>query len=129
VALAMSSGELPNGQCFSADVDVATSKVRVRGELDAHSVGLLCESIDILVRSGCYDISVDVTDLFSIDAAGVKLLIALQHSLSTQCGGLTILNAPPSVVAALRDGQVAARPRLIHASQRAGSFVKERQAS
>ena len=53
--------------------------------------------------------TLDVAGLTHIDAAGVKLLAALQHSLSTHGGQLSIVNAAGPVRAQLQDGQIATR--------------------
>jgi len=97
---------------FSADADAATSTVRARGELDILTVDLLWGTIDVLVRAGHLQITLDLAEVTSIDSAGVKLLIALQHSLTTHAGELAIINACPAVLDVLQRSQVAARPTL-----------------
>lgn len=66
-----------------------------RGELDRHTVDLLWGTIDVLLRAGHHRITLDLAEVSSIDAAGVKLLVALQRSLATHCGELTVTNARP----------------------------------
>lgn len=101
--------ELPNWHStFSANADVATSTAHARGELDLLTVDLLWDTIDVLIRAGHYRVTLDLADVTGIDAAGVKLLIALQHSLATHAGELTIINPQPPVWDALERGQVAA---------------------
>ena len=97
---------------FSADADAATSTVRARGELDLLTIDLLWGTIDVLVRAGHHQITLDLAEVTSIDSAGVKLLIALQHSLSTHAGELAIINAGPTIWDTLQRSQVAARTML-----------------
>lgn len=105
--------ELPNlHSTFSANAEVATSTVHARGKLDLLTVDLLWGTIDVLIRAGHYHVTLDLADVASIDAAGVKLLVALQHSLATHAGELTIINSQPAVWDALHRGQVAASPVL-----------------
>ena len=99
---------------FSANADVARSTVHARGDLDVLTVDLLWGTIDVLLRSGHYEITVDLSGLASIDAAGVKLLVALQHSLRTHSGGLTVVGARPLVAEALERGHVFLQPQLLH---------------
>ncbi len=109
----MKEHELPNWHStFAANADVATSTAHAGGELDLLTVDLLWGTIDVLLRAGHYHVTLDLAELSSVDTAGVTLLVALQHSLSTHCGELTIINARPSVRDALERGQVAARSLL-----------------
>lgn len=109
----MDEHEPPKRQStFSADVDVVTSTVHARGELDLRTTDLLWGTIDVLLRAGRHRVTVDLAEVSSIDEAGVKLLIALQHSLGTHCGGLTIINAQPSISAALGGNQAPQRRLL-----------------
>ncbi len=107
----MTALELPHWHStFSANAEVATSTVHACGDLDLLTVDLLCGTIDVLTRSGHFEITLDVAELAHIDAAGVELLAALQHSLSTHAGGLSIINATGPVRAQLQDAQIATRP-------------------
>lgn len=110
--------DLPNWHsAFSADADVATSTAHARGELDRLTVDLLWGTIDVLIRAGHYRITLDLADVTKIDAAGVKLLAALQHSLATHAGELTIINARSRVWDALQHGHVVAVPLPIERGQ------------
>lgn len=113
----MDGSELPK-RCspFYAEADVVTSTVRAGGDLGRLTVDLLWETIELLVRAGHREITLDLTELSSIDDAGVKLLIALHHSLTSHAGELAIINAGPAVWDALQRSQVAARPTVRPAS-------------
>lgn len=109
----MDEQELPHWHpTFTANADVTHSIAHARGQLDLLTVELLRGTIDVLLRAGRYNITLDLAELSSIDTAGVKLLLALQHSLATHSGELTIINARPPVWDELERGQVAARPLL-----------------
>lgn len=79
---------------------------------DVLAVDLLWGTVDVLTRAGCHEITVDLAELLSIDAAGVKVLLALQHSFGSHSDALTVINARPEVRAALEHGQVSTRPLL-----------------
>jgi anti-anti-sigma regulatory factor len=100
-----------SSQIFAAEADIAASTVTARGHLDHLTVELLWGTIDVLTREGRYEVTLDLAELSGIDEAGVKLLAALQHSLATHSGGLSIINACPSVCDALERHQVATRAR------------------
>lgn len=113
----MNDHDLPRWHStFSANADVLASTVHARGELDLLTADLLRGTIDVLLRAGRRDIVLDVAELTSIDRAGVKLLAALQHTLSTHTGRLTIINASPRINAALTD-QPPLRPLLSSADR------------
>lgn len=94
---------------FRAHADLQTSTVRTRGELDLDSIDLFSDAIDLLVHAGCLTITVDLAGLIAIDAAGTRLLAALQHSLSTHSGDLELINAASAVYQALTQAQVVVR--------------------
>jgi anti-anti-sigma factor len=98
-----------SSQIFAAEADIVTSTVTARGHLDRSTVDLLWATIDVLTRAGHYEVTLDVSELLSIDEAGVRLLAALQHSVATHDGELTIINARPSICDALDRHQVATR--------------------
>lgn len=58
------------------------------------------------------DIALDLAELSSTDRTGVALVVALEHTLSTHAGRLTIINASPCICAALTDDQPPLRPLL-----------------
>jgi anti-anti-sigma factor len=91
---------------FSATADVASATVHARGELNRHTVDLLWDTINLLLRAGQQHVWVDLAKVSSIDTAGVKLLVALQHSLSSHGRDLIIINTFGPVHDALQRGQL-----------------------
>ena len=91
---------------FTAQADADTATVRARGDLDVLSVDSLWATIDLLINAGCYDLTLDLSALSSIDEAGLKLLAALQHSLLSKNGNLRIIDARRSVCEALQRAQI-----------------------
>ena len=104
------TGDRPKRRSFSANADVMTSTAYARGALTRLTGDPLSETIDVLTHAGCYHITLDLTEVTSIDVEGVNLLAALRHGLSSRCGGLTIINARPTVWGMLQRGHVAADP-------------------
>jgi anti-anti-sigma factor len=96
---------------LSVHLDPATGTVRVSGHLDRWTAPAVFDGVLRLTRAGHGAIDLDVQDLASVDACGVKLLLALQHTLATHSRLLCIRNAHDAIAEALAGGQVmVARP-------------------
>jgi anti-anti-sigma regulatory factor len=86
---------------FSANADIRTDTVYVRGVLDLLTVELLRGTVEVLISAGRLDITVDLSDLCQIDHAGVLMLGGLSEELSYRSGSLTLIKAKPAVAKAL----------------------------
>ncbi len=79
----------------SADVDRCV--VRLAGDLDLCSAGLLEENLTALLDSGCRDITVDLSRLAFCDCAGLSALIGARLALGREGGDLTLAGATGQV--------------------------------
>lgn len=82
---------------FTANADTATSTVYARGALDLLTLELLRGTVEVLIRSGHVDVTLDLSELTSVDHAGLLLLGGLRHDLDYRGGRLRIVNAHGSV--------------------------------
>jgi anti-anti-sigma factor len=112
---------------LTVHLDLTAGTVRISGHLDRRTAPALFDGVLRLTRAGHGAIDLDVGDLASVDACGVKLLLALQHTLSTHSRLLCVINAHGAIADALAGGQVmVARP----ATRRCpGSVGRERRAA
>ncbi|HEU5267936.1 MAG TPA: STAS domain-containing protein [Jatrophihabitans sp.] len=91
---------------LTVHLDLAAGTVRISGHLDRRTAAALFDGVLRLTRAGHGAIDLDVRDLASVDACGVTLLLALQHTLSTHSRLLCIRNAHGPIADALAGGQV-----------------------
>ena len=96
------SANLPDWHStFSANADITTNTVYVRGVLDLLTVELLRGTVEVLISAGRLDITIDLSDLCQVDHAGVLMLGGLWQDLGYRGGSLTLIKAKPSVGQAL----------------------------
>jgi anti-anti-sigma factor len=92
------SASLPDWHStFSANADITTNTVYVRGVLDLLTVELLRGTVEVLISAGRLDITVDLSDLSQIDHAGALMFGGLQQRLSYRRGSLMLIKAKPAV--------------------------------
>jgi len=65
-------------------------ELQLKGRLDAYSSVLLSEKIEIEIRSGHYDISLNLKEINYISSAGIRILVKYYKQLKTVNGQLTI---------------------------------------
>jgi hypothetical protein len=97
----------PNGHAtFGADVDVAAATIHAHGTLELFTVDLLQGAIDLLTATGCTgctDITLDLSDVSSIDHAAVWWIAETSCAMASRHARLTITHARDAVQAALGD--------------------------
>ncbi len=71
------------------------ARLRLQGELDNLSVPVLHETVDTLYASGCFQISLDLSELTFIDSSGLGALVAVWRRCQREGGRATVVN--PSV--------------------------------
>jgi anti-anti-sigma factor len=91
---------------FAADADTTTATVHARGALDLLTVEVLRGTVDVITTAGHSDVTIDLTELESIDQAGLVLLGTLRDDLERRGGSLELANANATVRQALLDGQI-----------------------
>lgn len=86
---------------FTAAADVASATVHARGTLDLFTVDLLQGAIDVLTHAGCTKITLDFTDVETVDHAAAWCIAETSSALTSQHGQLTVAHARDSVQTAL----------------------------
>jgi anti-anti-sigma factor len=90
---------------FGADEeDVAGWRVlRVTGEVDAGSAGLLSTLVLYAVRHGAPNVCIDLTELERVDRGGIEALRRCQRAAAHQGGRLAVIRPGDPVVAQVLD--------------------------
>jgi anti-anti-sigma factor len=86
---------------FGADEeDVGGWRVlRVTGEVDAGTAGLLSTLVVYAVRRGARNVCIDLTELERVDRGGVEALRRCQHAAGHEGGRLAVIGPGDPVVA------------------------------
>jgi anti-anti-sigma factor len=86
---------------FGADEeDVAGWRVlRVTGEVDGASAGLLSTLVVYAVRRGARNVCIDLTELQRVDRSGAEALRRCQHAAGYEGGQLAVIGPGDPVVA------------------------------
>jgi anti-sigma B factor antagonist len=79
-----------------------SARIKLEGELDSLSLPALRQSVDTLYASGCFDISLDLTELTFIDSTGLGALVAVWRRCQREAGRATVIN-PSEAVRRLMD--------------------------
>ncbi|HEU5267493.1 MAG TPA: STAS domain-containing protein [Jatrophihabitans sp.] len=86
---------------FTTHADAGSSTVHARGRLDMFTFELLRGTIEHFISAGRVDITVDLTELTSIDHTALLMLGGLRHDLDYRGGSLTLTSPQPEVRVAL----------------------------
>jgi anti-anti-sigma factor len=74
-----------------------TCVLALRGELHAGSVGVLEAQFDVLGRTPCRRVVVDLNEVTSVDTVGARVLTGLGHYVHARGGTLTVIGTSPFV--------------------------------
>ncbi len=77
-------------------------RVHLQGELDNLSVPVLTQTVDTLYAAGCFQISLDLSDLTFIDSSGLGALVSVWRRCQSEAGRATAVN-PSDLVRRLMD--------------------------
>ena len=94
-----------NDAAFSLRIDATARSVALAGEFDLVAVPALIEALANLGKPG--DISLDLTELTFIDAAGLGAAVTARNSQLANGYDLQILRANPSVTRVFKLGGLA----------------------
>ncbi|MBB4662282.1 STAS domain-containing protein [Conexibacter arvalis] len=73
------------GLAIEPTMEYGQAVVRVTGELDLATVGILEQTVQDLLASGCPGVVLDLRELAFIDSTGLRMLLRLDD-LASDCG-------------------------------------------
>lgn len=85
------SGERPS---FAEAIDRRTGCIRASGHLDSRAADMLGGTVEVLHRSGCGRIVLDLGGVEAVDDAGRDALRSLEEWIAEQGGHVALLNEP-----------------------------------
>ena len=68
-------------------------RLKLNGELDAHSSGILARSMCAEEQEGCHEIILDLEELEFIDSTGLSMLIAAASRAQAGGWAISVINA------------------------------------
>jgi anti-anti-sigma factor len=87
------------------DHEASLCSLALRGDLVAATIGELEEHLDLIVCCQSDEVVIDLGRLQSIDSAGARVLIGLQHYIKARGGDFDIVGADRRTAATLREAQ------------------------
>lgn len=80
--------------CVDVSADATAAEARLRGALDAATAGQLDVVVEQLIRSGCRNLVLDLSELDFLAAAGLHALVRAHTALEAAGGSLTLVKLP-----------------------------------